>query len=122
MVDTIHRSCGRWSNFSLFPAAKTILINSSLLSILTYCLSVYPIPDSILSVISKLMRRFFWSWDINGKGIHNVTWCYLTEGKAEGGIGIKDLSIAKQSLMAKHMFKYLNRFNAIWVDICWDLM
>lgn len=63
------------------------------------------------------MRRFFWSWDSNGKGIHNVTWCYLAEGKAEGGIGIKDLSIAKQSLMAKHMFKYLNRFDAIWVDI-----
>lgn len=39
------------------------------------------------------------------------------EDKPEGDIGIKNLSIVKHSLMAKHVFKYLNRDNVIWVDI-----
>lgn len=32
-------------------------------------------------------------------------------------MGIKDLSLAKHSLMPKHIFKYLKNDNSIWVDI-----
>lgn len=59
MVDKIHCTCNRWSNCSLSIAAKTILINSTLLSIPTYALSVYSIPKSILSKITKVVRKFF---------------------------------------------------------------
>ncbi|XP_039138834.1 uncharacterized protein LOC120276174 [Dioscorea cayenensis subsp. rotundata] len=72
MVDKIRRPYSRWNNFSLSPAAKVTLINSSLVSIPTYNLLVYPIPDSVLSEITKVLRRFFWSHDYNGKGIHKV--------------------------------------------------
>lgn len=33
------------------------------------------------------------------------------------GAGVRNLSIAKHSLMAKHIFKYLNTDATIWVDI-----
>lgn len=117
MVDKIRRPYSRWNNFSLSPAAKATLINSSLLSIPTYNLLVYPIPDSVLSEITKVLRRFFWSHDYNGKGIHKVVRSSIIEGKPKGAISIRDLSLGKHSLLAKHIFKYLNRDDAIWVDI-----
>ncbi|XP_039115766.1 uncharacterized protein LOC120251270 [Dioscorea cayenensis subsp. rotundata] len=117
MVDRIRRTCNSWSRFHLSPAAKTILINTSLLAVPIYTLSVYPIPDSILNEISRAVRKFFWSRDSNGKGIHNVSWSTINDGKPEGGIGIRNLSLAKYSLKAKHVFKLLNNDSAIWVDI-----
>lgn len=32
-------------------------------------------------------------------------------------MGIKNIAIVKQSLMAKNLFKYLNKHGPIWVDI-----
>lgn len=60
MIERIHRTHVRWKHSKLSPAAKTILINSSLLSIPTYYLSIYPILDSILHKISKIVRNFLW--------------------------------------------------------------
>lgn len=84
MVDKIRRTTGRWANYHLSPAAKGILINSVLLFVPLYTMSVYPIPDFIISEISKIVRKFFWSRHGNGTAIHNVSWNIVTEGKSEG--------------------------------------
>lgn len=60
MIAKIHRICYRWNHFKLSPASKIVLINSSLLSIPTYYLSVYPIPDFVLTKISKVVNSFLW--------------------------------------------------------------
>lgn len=105
MVDRIHNICNRWSNLSLSPAVKAILINTSLLSTLTYILSVYPFPLSTLFEISGIVRKFFWSRGSNGKGIHNVFWSVLMENKSERGLDIRNLNLVRRSYMAKHILK-----------------
>ncbi|XP_039146767.1 uncharacterized protein LOC120284004 [Dioscorea cayenensis subsp. rotundata] len=89
LVDRINRTCARWKNLKLSLAAKSTLINSSLLAIPTYYLSVYPIPDSILKDITKIIRNFFWHKSGNGKGIHAVSWSRITDQKTEGGLAIR---------------------------------
>lgn len=46
-----------------------------------------------------------------------MNWSTINEGKPEGGIGIRNLSLAKYSLKAKHVFKLLNNDGAVWVEI-----
>lgn len=60
---------------------------------------------------------FFWHKGGDRKGIHAVAWDDLTESKPEGGLAIRNLFLAKHSLMAKHILKYMNNDNFIWVDI-----
>ncbi|XP_039120948.1 uncharacterized protein LOC120257557 [Dioscorea cayenensis subsp. rotundata] len=117
MTDNIKLRCSRWLNSKLSPAAKTVLINSSLLSLPIYYLSVYPIYDSTLKDINRIVRRFFWCKNGNGKGIHAVGWNDITSPKTEGGLAIRNLLLAKHSLMAKNMFRYINGDDLIWVDI-----
>lgn len=69
MVDRISHTCSRWKHSKLSLATKSILINSSILAVSTYYLPVYPIPDSILREITKIVRNFFWDKGGNGKGI-----------------------------------------------------
>lgn len=66
MIDKIWGMSARWKTYNLSDAAKAILINSSILSIPTYYLSSYPVLDSALLEISKIVRDFFmvqrWQW------------------------------------------------------------
>lgn len=94
MIDKISRTYNRLNSLMLSPASKTVLINSTLLSIPTYNLSVYPIPDTILSKITKIVSRFFfffWGKGCNGKGIHNVAWSCFTHKKTEGALVLETL-------------------------------
>ncbi|XP_039130949.1 uncharacterized protein LOC120267377 [Dioscorea cayenensis subsp. rotundata] len=117
LTDNIKSRCSRWMHSKLSPAGKAVLINSSLFSLPIYYLSVYPIYDSILMEINRIVRRFFWSKSSNGKGIHAVAWNELTIPKPEGGLEIRNLVLAKHSLMAKNIFKYLNDDDYFWVNI-----
>lgn len=117
MVERICRLCSWWKHSHLSPEAKTVLINPPILSIPTYYSLVYHIPNSILKEITRLLRSFFWYKDGNGKGIHVVAWDSITTSKTEEGLAIKNLSIAKQFLMAKNAFKFLNGDGAFWVQI-----
>lgn len=103
--------------FKLSMVAKSTLINSSLISIPTYYISIYPIPDSILKEIQKTVRSFFWHKGGNEKGIHAVCRNCLTDSKTEGELALRNLLVAKHSLKAKLVFKYLNYANSIWVNI-----
>lgn len=73
MIDKIRRTCDHWKLSKLSMAAKTTLINSSLLSIPTFYLLVYPIPESVLLEINKIIRDFLWHKGGKGKGIHAVS-------------------------------------------------
>lgn len=93
------------------------MINSYILSIPTYYILVYPVPDSILQEITRLVRDFFWFKGGNGKGTHSITWSCITKNNTEGGLSFRNLSHDQHSLMAKDVFKFLNVDQAIWVDI-----
>lgn len=67
MIDWIRHPYSKWKESNHSTAAKTVLINSSLLSIPTYHLSIYPIPYSSFDEISKIGSNFFWSKSSNRK-------------------------------------------------------
>lgn len=117
MIDRIRCISAGLKHFKLSPTTKTVLINSFLFSIPNYYLSIYPISDSVLCQISKIVRSFFWYKDDNGKGIHAVAWDDITVAKTKGGLAIRYLLLFKHSIIAKNAFKYINFDVAIWVDI-----
>lgn len=52
-------------------------------------------------------------------GIHVVAWTCITEGKTVcWSLGIRNLALAKHSLTAKIIFKYLDIDDAIWDRPC----
>lgn len=93
------------------------MINSSLLSLSSYYLLIYPIPDSALDKISQSARNLLWANSSNRSGMPMVGWSNTTLDKPNGGLGLWNLRLAKHSLMAKNVFNLLNKDDYIWVDI-----
>ncbi|XP_039138794.1 uncharacterized protein LOC120276131 [Dioscorea cayenensis subsp. rotundata] len=117
MLDKTERALSFWKLSNISKAGKSVLINSVIMSIPMYYLSVYPVPDSFLDRIAKAARLFFWSKSGNRKGMNSVSWIDITSHYTEGGLSIRNLRAAKISLMAKNVLGYLNHRDAIWVDI-----
>lgn len=60
------------------------MINSTLLSIPSYYMSVYPISELVILDVNKAIKSFFWHKEGNGKGIHAVAWRNIIDSKSEG--------------------------------------
>lgn len=73
MVDKIEKSISFWKKSRLSPVGKTILINSSIITVPLYYLSVYPMPKFVLDRVSKAARTLFWAKDSNRNGISSVS-------------------------------------------------
>lgn len=91
------------------------LIFQSFLSQFTICQSTLILSLSYARLLSWLGS--FLHKGSDQKDIHVVTWTRLIDTKPEEGLAIKNLVTAKHALMAKHVFKFLNVDDVIWVDI-----
>lgn len=73
MISTLQRLTSFWKQFHITYARRVILINSVLLTIPSYGLAVYHMPDTFLDLIIKIDRNvFFWNNDGNGSGLRLV--------------------------------------------------
>ena len=84
MVDRVNKSIVFWRQSKFSRAGKAVLINSTVMAIPVYYLSVYSISDSIMDKISKAARKFLWSSGGNSSGIPLVNWNDTALGKSEG--------------------------------------
>lgn len=93
------------------------MINNSILSIPTYLLSCYLVPETVLDKISKLARSFLWGKGGNHSGTHYLGWSTTTLAETEGGLDIRNLKCAKIVLMAKNIFVVFNFDDKLWVHV-----
>jgi hypothetical protein len=84
------------------------MIKSVLQAIPSYVMSVYLIPDSIISEIERMLNSFWWGDGSNNKGIRWLAWEKLTRPKAVGGLGYRDFHEFNMSLIAKQAWKFLS--------------
>ncbi|WOL14513.1 hypothetical protein Cni_G23293 [Canna indica] len=58
-------------------------------------------------------REFFWA-SKKKKGAKLLTWERMTDSRASGGLGIRDLEIMRKTMMAKRILPLLNNEESVW--------
>ncbi|KAL0430714.1 UNVERIFIED_CONTAM: hypothetical protein Sradi_0697400 [Sesamum radiatum] len=74
-----------WNEKNLSQAGKEVLIKAVIQAILTYAMSVFRLPDSLISKIHSLASNFFWNNKEQTK-IHWIAWKHLCMRKFDGGL------------------------------------
>jgi hypothetical protein len=106
--DRIWKKINSWRGRTLSKAGKDVMIKSVLQAIPSYIMSVYLIPDSIISDIERMLNSFWWGDGTNNKGIRWLAWDKLAKPKAHGGLGYRDFHVFNMSLIAKQVWKFVN--------------
>ena len=72
--------------------------------ILSYVMSIFRLPNSLLDEIEKMMNAFWWGHGgTSNKGLHWLSWEKLSVHKNHGGMGFKDLAAFNVAML--HYYK-----------------
>lgn len=58
MITQVNKATSTWNEAKISRAGKVILINISIMSIPSYYLFVYPVPDTTLDKMTQSARKF----------------------------------------------------------------
>ena len=114
ILEKMERRLAGWKRLYLPKGGKVTLIKSTLSSLPTYFLSLFPIPTKVAKRIEKLQRDFLWSGIGDDRKIHLVNWSKVCRPVKNGGLGIQCLRRFNYALLAKWLWRYGWENDAFW--------
>uniref|UniRef100_A0A2N9F8S0 Uncharacterized protein n=1 Tax=Fagus sylvatica TaxID=28930 RepID=A0A2N9F8S0_FAGSY len=108
----------RWTAFGSgwkgSKGGKVTLIKSTLSSIPTYFLSLFPIPARVANQLEKLQRDFLWCGMDETPKFHLVNWSQICTPLRAGGLAIRNLRSFNKALLGKWLWRYGLEREALW--------
>ncbi|GLT62498.1 hypothetical protein SLA2020_351340 [Shorea laevis] len=90
----------------LSKGGRVTLIKSTLANLLTYYMSLFPLPVSVANRMEKLQRDFLWGGLGDEFKYHLVSWSKVCSPVSVGGLGIRNLLMFNRALLGKWLWRY----------------
>jgi len=91
-----------------------LLIRSTLSSIPSYFLSLFPLLVDIARRLELLQRDFLWDGPGREPILHLVNWKTVCCPVPRGGLGIKNLMLFDKALIGKWLWRFGHEENSLW--------
>ena len=98
-----------WKGQWLSKAARVILINSSLASLLWFLMSFYSLHETLHQEVAKYQSRFFWAGEGDKQKYHMVSWPDICKPKDQGSLGILSSRRMNIALLTRWLWRIANR-------------
>jgi hypothetical protein len=97
-----------WSSKCLSKVGREVMIKFVLQAIPSYVMSLFQIPDTLITSIERMINSFWWGHGrTTHRGINWLSWEKLSMHKTYGGMGFKDLSVFNLAMLGKQAWKFL---------------
>jgi len=93
------------------------LIHSTLSSIPSYYLSLFPIPVSVAKKLERLQRNFLWNGMGDETKFHLVNWHRICSPIKAGGLGVCNVINFNQALLGKWIWRFSQERDALWRSV-----
>ena len=116
ILEKMERKLAGWKRMYLSKGGRITLIKSTLSSLPTYFLSLFPLVAVALR-IDKIQRDFLWGGLGEGKKFHLVNWSQVCQPIHSGGLGIRNLRMFNKALLGKWLWRFGNEREALWRQV-----
>jgi len=117
VIEKVERRLASWKKLYLSKSGRVTLIHSTLSSIPTYYLSLFPIPVSVAKKLKRLQREFLWSGLGDETKLHLVNWHRVCTPIKAGGLGVRNVINFNQALLGKWIWRFSQEHNALWRSV-----
>jgi hypothetical protein len=90
------------------------LIHSTLSSIPSYYLSLFPIPVSVAKKLERLQREFLWSGMGDETKFHLVNWHRICTPIKASGLEVRNVINFNHALLGKWIWRFSQERDALW--------
>jgi hypothetical protein len=97
-----------WSEKYMSTGGKEVLIKSVAQSIPTYAMGVFKLTGGFCDDYMKMIRDFWWRDEPDHRKIHWIAWKKMMTPKCIGGMGIRDLRLFNQALLARQAWRLIH--------------
>jgi hypothetical protein len=101
IIEKIERRLAWWQKIYLSRGGRLTLLKSTLASLPTYFLSLFPIPVSVANWIECIQRNFLWGGIGEAHKYHLVGWDKVCSPFQYGGLGVRHLIPFNHVLLGK---------------------
>lgn len=98
LLDKLTSKVSSWSTRALSYAGRLQLLSSVAYGLINFWMSAFLLPKGCIKKIQSLCSRFLWSGDISKACQVKVSWNDVCRPKAEGGLGLRNLSLWNRCL------------------------
>jgi hypothetical protein len=117
ILEKMEKCLAWWKRGYLSKGGRLTLIKSTLSSLPTYFLSLFPIPSSVAKRMEKIQRNFLWGGMGDEFKYHLVNWQSICLPIPEGGLGIRHLVPFNKALLGKWHWRFAKEKNAFWREV-----
>jgi hypothetical protein len=117
IIERMEKRLVGWKRLYLSKGGKVTLIKSTLSSLPTYFLSLFPIPAGVAHRLEKIQRDFLWNGMGEDPKFHLVSWSKICEPIQHGRLGVKDLQRFNKALLGKWLWRYGTDRAALWRQV-----
>jgi hypothetical protein len=117
VTEQMERRLAGWKKLCLSKGGRVTLIKSTLSNLLTYYLSLFPVPVSVANRIEKIQRDFLWGGMGDEPKMHLVNWDQVCRPIRAGGLGIRNVLKFNKALFGKWLWRYATESEALWYKI-----
>jgi hypothetical protein len=114
VLERVEKRLASWKRLYLSKGGKLTLIKSTLSSIPTYFLSLFPIPAKVANQLEKLQRDFLWCGMEGKPKFHLVNWSQICAPLSYGGLAVRDLRSFNKALLGKWLWRYGSERETLW--------
>ncbi|XP_062097539.1 uncharacterized protein LOC133803465 [Humulus lupulus] len=118
IITKIQQKLHTWASRHLSFAGRAQLVNTVLLSLRSFWMSIFMLPKSVTKETDRLCRNFLWGvkeGNVNRSKLHFTTWSQVCLPKCMGGLGFKEGSSWNTVLLAKFVWAVSSKQDILWV-------
>lgn len=107
-----------WAARNLSIAGRLILLNAVLSALPTYYMSCLKLPVWVIKEIDRIRRHFLWHGATQErKKLNLANWELVCKPKKLGGLGVMDLTVFNNAMLAKWYWQWTNPEKRLWKTI-----
>lgn len=104
-----------WAVKMLGYAGRLQLITSVIFGTVNFWLTTFILPKGCIKKIETMCAKFLWSGNIDSRASYKVVWSTVCLPKAEGGLGIKSISVWNKVLCLRFVWLLHSGSDSLWV-------